>query len=313
VPGTHRSENIDAEYTARILSFIDTGSLRPLRLVVNAGNGCAGPYFDRIAEPLPFETVRVHHEPDGTFPNGVPNPLLEENRPATADAVRAHRADMGVAWDGDFDRCFFFDENGEFVDGYYVVGLLASRLLKDRPGSAVIHDPRMIWNTVEMVREAGGVPVQWKTGHAFIKEKMRAEDAVYGGEMSAHHYFRDFAYCDSGMVPWLLMAALLSETGKPLSRLVAERRERYPSSGEINHRVTAPEKVIAAIRAHFEPQCTAVDEMDGIGVTFGDRWRFNIRCSQTEPILRLNVEARGDAGLMQARTDEILGLIQANS
>ena len=308
-PGTNRTEDIAEAYTQKVVSFVDPSALKPLRIVANAGNGCAGPFLDRIAEHLPFEFIRLNHEPDGTFPNGIPNPLLAENQPVTANAVREHNADLGIAWDGDFDRCFFFDENGDFADGYYVVGLLAKRVLKDYPGAAIIHDPRMVWNTVSIVNEAGGRAVQWKTGHAFMKEKMRAEDAAYGGEMSAHHYFRDFTYCDSGMIPWLLIAALISETGKPLSEHMAEGKRRFPGSGEINNTVENPDATIEAIQTHFANSATSVEFVDGLSMAFGDVWRFNVRKSQTEPILRLNVETNGDPDLLKQKTNEILAMI----
>mgnify|MGYP006274899553 CR=1 FL=1 len=304
-PAPNREEDIADEYTRKVVSFATSDQLKPLRIVANAGNGCAGPFLDRIAEHLPFEFIRIHHEPDGTFPNGIPNPLLAENQPATAEAVREHRADLGIAWDGDFDRCFFFDETGSFVDGYYVVGLLAKRILQDCPGAAIIHDPRMTWNTIAIVREAGGRPVQWKTGHAFMKEKMRSEDAAYGGEMSAHHYFRDFTYCDSGMVPWVLIAALVCESGRTLSELVAEGKRRFPGSGEINTEVDDPDRIIAAVKNAYADSATRVEEVDGLSMEFGDRWRFNLRKSQTEPILRLNVETAQDPELLDQKTKEI--------
>jgi phosphomannomutase/phosphomannomutase/phosphoglucomutase len=279
-----------------------------LKIVVNAGNGSAGPVIDRLESRLPFRFTKLHHEPDGRFPHGVPNPLLPENRAATRAAVLSSAADLGIAWDGDFDRCFFFDEQGEFVEGYYVVGLLAAALLAGAPGNRVVHDPRLVWNTREIVTQAGGIPVQSKTGHAFIKERMRAEDAIYGGEMSAHHYFRDFAYCDSGMIPWLLVTQLMSMSGQPLSRLVAERIARYPVSGEINRRLVDPVAALARIRAIYEPQAIGSDETDGLSLDFG-AWRFNLRMSNTEPVMRLNVESRGDQRLMQVQTDAILSLL----
>ncbi len=309
-PGKNESENIVDAYVHKLLSFIDLDKLKPLKIVANAGNGCAGPFLDALSKHLPFEFVRLNHEPDGTFPNGVPNPLLVENRKSTIDAVKAEKADLGIAWDGDFDRCFFFDENAEFVDGYYVVGILAQQMLKPAPGAKIIHDPRMTWNTIEMVQEAGGIPVQSKTGHAFIKERMRKEDAVYGGEMSAHHYFRDFAYCDSGMIPWLLIAELISVTSQKLSAMVAARQEKYPSSGEINTVVENPKQVIERVRQNFEPQATKVEEVDGVSMEFSNVWRFNLRCSQTEPILRLNVETRGDEQLLKEKTEELLNLLR---
>ncbi|MGB3394209.1 MAG: phosphomannomutase [Stenotrophomonas sp.] len=297
-------------YIAHLLSHVDAAKLKPLKLVVNAGNGGAGAIIDLLAPHLPFEFVRICHEPDGNFPNGIPNPLLPENRAATAEAVRAHAADFGIAWDGDFDRCFFFDHNGRFIEGYYLVGLLAQAILVRNPGGKVVHDPRLVWNTVEMVEAAGGVPVLCKSGHAFIKEKMRAENAVYGGEMSAHHYFREFAYADSGMIPWLLIATLVSESGRSLADWVEDRMAAYPCSGEINFKVADATAAVERVMQHFAAQSPLLDHTDGISADFGN-WRFNLRSSNTEPLLRLNVEARGDAALMQARTDEISTLLTA--
>ncbi|MBE0596690.1 MAG: phosphomannomutase, partial [Desulfuromonadales bacterium] len=306
--GEVRPLELRGDYVRHLLGYLDPASLRPLRLVVNAGNGCAAPAIDALAPHLPFELVRVHHQPDGTFPNGIPNPLLPENRAATRDAVLEYGADMGIAWDGDFDRCFLFDEQGNFIEGYYIVGLLAEALLQGHPGAKIIHDPRLTWNTIDLVRAAGGVPVQSKTGHAFIKERMRAEDAIYGGEMSAHHSFRDFAYCDSGMIPWLLVAALMSATGQPLSALVGERMRRYPASGEINRRLADPQGAIAAVEEQLAHQALAIDRTDGLSLEF-PAWRFNLRCSNTEPVLRLNVEARGDEQLMRRMTRTLLAVV----
>ena len=297
-----------ADYVRHLLTYVNLAQLKPLKLVVNAGNGTAGLVVDGLAPHLPFEFVRVHHEPDPDFPNGIPNPLLPENRSATVEAVRAHGADFGIAWDGDFDRCFLFDEQGRFIEGYYIVGLLAEALLKREPGAKIIHDPRLTWNTIDIVKAAGGIPVQSKTGHAFIKERMRKENAVYGGEMSAHHYFREFAYCDNGMIPWLLVAALVSEKNLPLSALVCERMQRFPASGEINRKVSSIPRILENIERRYASQSVAIDRTDGLSLEFAD-WRFNLRGSNTEPVLRLNVEARDDAGLMQARTAELLSLI----
>ncbi len=296
-------------YIDHLLSYVDASKLKPLKLVVNAGNGGAGAIVDLLAPHLPLEFIRICHEPDGNFPNGIPNPLLPENRAATAEAVREHGADFGIAWDGDFDRCFFFDHTGRFIEGYYLVGLLAKAILARQPGGKVVHDPRLVWNTVEMVEAAGGVPVLCKSGHAFIKEKMRAEDAVYGGEMSAHHYFREFAYADSGMIPWLLIAQLVSESGRSLADWVEDRMAAFPCSGEINFKVADAKAAVARVMEHFAVQSPALDHTDGISADFGN-WRFNLRSSNTEPLLRLNVEARGDAALLQARTDEISHLLQ---
>ena len=298
---------VDA-YIEHLMTYVDVASLKPLKIVANAGNGGAGATIDRLESLLPFEFVKVHHEPDGTFPNGVPNPLLPENRSSTIDAIRDSGADLGIAWDGDFDRCFLFDENGGFIEGYYIVGLLADAMLTSNPGGKVIYDPRLIWNTQEIVSERGGQSIQCKSGHAFIKERMRAEDAIYGGEMSAHHYFRDFAYCDSGMIPWLLVAAIISATGKPLSGLVGDRIARYPASGEINRKLEDPQRALAAIRERYGEDALRVDETDGYGFEFPN-WRFNLRMSNTEPVIRLNVESRGDPALMERRTAEILEFI----
>jgi phosphomannomutase len=266
--------------------------------------------IDLLEPHLPFEFIKLHHDPDGNFPNGVPNPLIEENRAATIAAVREHGADMGIAWDGDFDRCFFFDANGEFIEGYYLVGLLAEAFLMQAPGAAVVHDPRLTWNTVAMVQQRGGKAIQSKTGHAFIKERMRLENAVYGGEMSAHHYFRDFAFCDSGMIPWLLVAGLMSAREQTLEQMVSERMAAYPCSGEINRTIDDPASVLAAAEAAYAESAELVEHVDGLSMDLGD-WRFNLRMSNTEPVVRLNVESRGDTDLMQAKTAELLALIDA--
>ncbi|MDR9429063.1 MAG: phosphomannomutase [Salibaculum sp.] len=306
------AEPARAAYVAQVLSFVDLDSLQPLRILVNAGNGAAGPTFDVIAAELakrevPLEFERLHHVPDGQFPNGIPNPLLPENRPATADAVRKAGADFGVAWDGDFDRCFFFDHTGAFIDGEYVVGLLAEAFLAKDPGATIIHDPRIIWNTQDIVANAGGRAVQSRTGHAFIKQAMRDEGAVYGGEMSAHHYFRDFVYCDSGMIPWLLVAELVSRHG-PLADLVAHRRAAFPSSGEINFTLDDPTAATARVRDAFAPIAQSIDEMDGVGFDLGN-WRLNLRSSNTEPVVRLNVEARGDTALVSENVARLKTLL----
>ncbi|WP_281169364.1 phosphomannomutase [Solimonas flava] len=308
--GRPRSErhSFRAAYVAHLLGYLQRDTLKPLKIAVNPGNGGAGLVVDALAPQLPFAIERLYAEPDGDFPHGIPNPLLPQNRTATADFVRATGADFGVAWDGDFDRCFLFDEHGTFIEGYYIVGLLAAAMLRRHPGAKIIHDPRLTWNTIDIVRGAGGVPVQSKTGHAFIKERMRAENAVYGGEMSAHHYFRDFAYCDNGTIPWLLVAQLVSQTGLPLSQLVGERMKMFPASGEINRKVADIGATLAAIEARYAPDASSVEHVDGVSVAFAD-WRFNLRGSNTEPVLRLNVESRGDAALMCERTHELLALI----
>ena len=295
-------------YVAHLLGYIDRSVIKPLKIVCNAGNGGAGAVIDAMESSLPVQFIKVHHEADGNFPNGVPNPLLEENRAPTIDAIIEHKADLGIAWDGDFDRCFFFDENGRFIEGYYIVGLLAQAFLEHKPGSKIIHDPRLTWNTIEIAESHGGEAIQSKTGHAFIKERMRAEDAIYGGEMSAHHYFRDFSYCDSGMIPWLLVIELISKSGKPLSELVNERMAAFPASGEINTEIGDPPALLKKIESLYQDQALAVDHTDGLSMNF-DNWRFNIRMSNTEPVVRLNVESRGDQALMKAKTREILDLM----
>ena len=295
-------------YIRHLLSYIDASALRPLKVVVNAGNGCAGPLLDLLEKQLPLDIIKICHEPDGSFPNGIPNPLLPENRGITRDAVLEHGAGLGIAWDGDFDRCFLFNERGEFIEGYYIVGLLAEAFLATRPNAKIIHDPRLTWNTIDIVEQAGGEAVMSKTGHAFIKERMRAEDAVYGGEMSAHHYFRDFAYCDSGMIPWLLVVELMCRQKKLLSELVGERMQKFPASGEINRTLNNPEAAIAAIEEKYSAGALDVDHTDGLSVEFSE-WRFNLRMSNTEPVVRLNVESRGDHGLMEEKTEELLAFL----
>lgn len=308
--GSVEQIDIRPAYIEHLLAYVNPTKLKPLRIACNPGNGCAGPVLDELRSRLPFEFVVRYGEPDGTFPNGVPNPLLPENRSATAELVKESGADFGVAWDGDYDRCFFFDERGEFIEGYYIVGLLAQAMLKKKPGAPIIYDPRLVWNTIEIVESLGGRPVLWRSGHAFIKEKMRQEDAAYGGEMSAHHYFRDFNYCDSGMIPWLLMAQLLSEEGQPLSALVAERIDRFPCSGEINRQLSDPQLALKRIEEAYTNTAINIDRIDGLSMEFPD-WRFNIRLSNTEPLVRLNVESRGDRRLLQEKTEELLRTIES--
>jgi phosphomannomutase / phosphoglucomutase len=295
-------------YVDHLLSYVNTDSLKPLKVVMNAGNGSAGAVIRQIAAELPFECIFINEHPDGEFPNGVPNPLLQENRASTSDAVKKYNADFGIAWDGDFDRCFLFDENGDFIEGYYLVGLLAATLLAKNPAEKIIHDPRLTWNTIEQVTAAGGVPVMSKTGHAFIKERMRLEDAIYGGEMSAHHYFKDFSYCDSGMIPWFLVAELISKTGKSLSQLVADRMRLFPCSGEINYKVDNVPAVLEKVMKHYSIEKPKVDKTDGISLDF-DEWRMNIRASNTEPLLRLNIETRADEELLWEKAKEMETLI----
>lgn len=296
-------------YAEKLLSYVDPNTLKPFKIAANPGNGCAYPALKELMPHLPFRFVLADENPDGTFPNGIPNPLLPENRERTARLVREHNADFGIAWDGDFDRCFFYDANGRFIEGYYIVGMLASALLKSHPGEKIIHDPRLTWNTMELVTKNGGINITSKSGHAFIKECMRKENALYGGEMSAHHYFRDFSYCDSGMLPWLLVAKLLSDTGMSLADFVDTRIKAYPCSGEINSKVENIPAVLQKIETAYAASVAAVSKLDGLSMEF-DTWRFNVRGSNTEPVLRLNVESRGDEKLMQEKTKELLELIR---
>lgn len=311
--GTLSQQSILDAYIDHLLGYVDLSALRPLKLVVNAGNGAAGHVIDALEARFklagaPIEFIKVHHQADGTFPNGIPNPLLPECRADTRNAVIEHGAHLGIAWDGDFDRCFLFDEQGEFIEGYYIVGLLAEAFLQKHPGSKVIHDPRLTWNTIDVVEAAQGIPVQSKTGHAFIKERMRLENAIYGGEMSAHHYFRDFAYCDSGMIPWLLVIELMSRRQQALSAMVAARIAAYPSSGEINRKVADAAAALQTVREAYEADALSIETVDGLSMAFAD-WRFNLRSSNTEPVIRLNVESRANSALMQAKTAEILALL----
>ena len=301
----HQFDNKNS-YIEHLLSYVDVAQLKPLKIVVNSGNGCAGAVIDLLEKHLPFTFVKIQHEPDGTFPHGVPNPLLVENREITTRAVKEHGADLGIAWDGDFDRCFFWDENGDFIEGYYIVGLLAQVMLQKEQGAKILYDPRLTWNSQELIQENGGIPIMTKTGHAFIKERMRKENALYGGEMSAHHYFREFGYCDSGMIPWLLVVSLLSSGSVGLASLVEERKAAFPVSGEINNKVQDADEVIRIIEEKYADGDK--DYTDGLSVEF-DTYRFNVRKSNTEPLLRLNVETRGDAILLEEKSSELLRLI----
>ncbi|EBQ6113506.1 phosphomannomutase [Morganella morganii] len=301
-------------YVDHLFSYLDSSSIKPLKLVINSGNGVAGHVVDEIekrfqALNIPISVTKLFNNPDGNFPNGIPNPLLPECRKDTQDAVIQHKADIGIAFDGDFDRCFFFDENGTFIEGYYIVGMLAEAFLQKEPGAKIIHDPRLSWNTIDIVNKSGGIPVLSKTGHAFIKEKMRKEDAIYGGEMSAHHYFRDFSYCDSGMIPWLLVIELLSKKAVSLSQLVKQYIADYPASGEINSVLDDPNKSIVRVTEYFQNDAITIDMTDGISMEFNE-WRFNLRCSNTEPVVRLNVESRADIKLMHEKTKLILDLLR---
>lgn len=314
--GTTGKYNILPEFIEHLMTYIDPAKIRPLKLVMNAGNGAAGHVVDAIEAKfkqlnIPVELIKIHNEADGTFPNGIPNPILVENRESTRHAVLRHGADMGIAWDGDFDRCFLFDEKGQFIEGYYIVGLLAQAFLLKQSGEKIVHDPRLVWNTFNIVEKYQGEAIQSKSGHSFIKEKMREHNAVYGGEMSAHHYFRDFAYCDSGMIPWLLAISVLSETQQTLSSLVEGMIEKFPCSGEINFKVADTQLTIQKIFDYYAEQKPAIDHTDGVSLDFG-AWRFNVRASNTEPLSRLNIESRADQNPkpMQDYVDELTRLIQ---
>lgn len=304
--GTVEKLDIMPDYIEHLLTYVDMAALKPMKIVANPGNGGAGPILKELAKHLPFEFITLNEAPDGTFPNGVPNPLLLPNREATAKVVREHKADLGIAWDGDFDRCFLFDENADFIEGYYIVGLLAEVFLQKEPGAKIMYDPRLTWNTEAILEKNGGIPVRCKSGHAFMKECMRANGVLYGGEMSAHHYFRDFSYCDSGMIPWLLVTELMCRTGKKLSQLVGERVEMFPCSGEINRKVEDSAATLAALAEKYADG--QQDHMDGLSVAY-DNWRFNVRVSNTEPVMRLNLETKGDVKLMEEKTKELLALI----
>lgn len=305
--GNYTQRDISDEFVVHLGTFYDVNKMKKMKVVVNAGNGCVGPMLDRLEKILPIEMIKLFNDADSNFPNGVPNPMIEANRKPTIDAIIENKADLGVAWDGDYDRCFFFDESGEFIEGYYIVGMLAKSILKMNPGEKIIHDPRLVWNTIEVCREAGGEAVQSKSGHAFIKEKMREVNAIYGGEMSAHHYFRDNAYSDSGLIPFLLVVQLMSEEGKSLSQLVNEMIEKYPCSGEINSKIADAPAKLEEIKAKYSDG--EFDYTDGVSVDYGN-WRFNLRMSNTEPIIRLNVETVGDIPLMHAKTEELLAIIR---
>ena len=305
--------DLSEAYIQHLLSYLkQPENIKPLRVVVNSGNGVAGPVIDLLEKRLPIEFIKLQHEPNGNFPNGIPNPLLPEGRGPTIEAILEHDADLGIAWDGDFDRCFLFDADGRFIEGYYIVGLLGAQILKLNPGEKIVHDPRLIWNTQIMAQQNQGSTIQCKAGHAFIKEAMRKENAIYGGEMSAHHYFRDFGYCDSGMIPWLLLTEMMSDQNKTMAQLVDERIEAFPVSGEINKTVGNAQLTIDNVMKEFEGQNYELDTADGVGVSFAE-WRFNIRSSNTEPLLRLNVETRGDIKLMEEKRDLLIELIEKHS
>jgi phosphomannomutase len=307
--GSVINKDISQEYVDYLMTFIDVNQLQPLKVVATPGNGCAGPILNLLEKKLPFTFVKVHEKPDGTFPNGVPNPILPENRTSTVDAIIKNKADLGVAWDGDFDRCFLFDEHGQFIEGYYIVGLLAKSILKKNPGEKIVHDPRLIWNTLDIVKETSGIAIQSKSGHSFIKEKMRAENAIYGGEMSAHHYFRDYFFCDSGMLPFLYIVQLMKNEGKTLAELVGNMIQQYPVSGEINLKVSNADEQQAKLSGLEQKYKDGqMDRTDGISIEY-PTWRFNVRSSNTEPLLRVNIEVKSDSELLKQKTQEILDFL----
>ena len=300
------------KYVERILSFINVSALNPLKVIVNAGNGAAGPTIDAIVKELEkqgaqLELIRIKHEPDCSFPNGIPNPLLTESHPEMEERVKRESGDLGIAFDGDYDRCFFFDETGKFVSSEYVVGLLASIFLDKEYGARIVHDPRVVFNTRDIVNDKGGVAIQSKTGHVIKKQKMRESDAIYGGEISAHHYFRDFAFCGSGMIPWLLIVELISTSGKSLGALMEHRSKCFSSSGEHNFKVSDADQVIASIIANYS-NGAHLDMMDGVSLTFED-WRLNVRKSNTESLVRLNIESRGNRKIIKNKLKQISNLI----
>ena len=306
--GNLEQRDLNQSYVKKVLSFIDPDSLSKLKVVMNPGNGGAGVYAEYISRNMPIEIIKLNFDPDSSFPNGIPNPMIEENRASTSQAVIDNKADLGIAWDGDFDRCFFFDEKGNFVEGYYLVGLLAKSFLVKNHNERVIYDPRLTWNTIDVVERYGGDAIQCQSGHSFIKKSMRDNDAIYGGEMSAHHYFRDFYYCDSGMIPWLLILEMISEEKMPLSQMIQKYREKYPVSGEINLKVSNSKTIIDSIKEYYLDDALGVDETDGVGMEF-EKWRFNLRASNTEPLIRLNVESYNNESLMNEKTRELVDRI----
>ena len=308
--GNLEQRDLNQSYVKKVLSFIDPDSLSKLKVVMNPGNGGAGVYAEYISKNMPIEIIKLNFDPDSSFPNGIPNPMIEENRASTSQAVIDNKADLGIAWDGDFDRCFFFDEKGNFIEGYYLVGLLAKSFLIKNRNERVIYDPRLTWNTIDVVERYGGDAIQCQSGHSFIKKSMRDNDAVYGGEMSAHHYFRDFYYCDSGMIPWLLILEMISEEKMPLSQMIQKYRERYPVSGEINLKVNNTKTIIDSIKEYYHDDALGVDETDGVGMEF-EKWRFNLRASNTEPLIRLNVESNSNESLMNEKTRELVDRINS--
>ncbi len=308
VKGSVTKKDIMKGFIDHLKKFFNPDKIKPFKVVVNAGNGCAGLTLNALEKELPVKMIKIFNEPDSNFPNGIPNPLLPQNRKPTIDSVKENNANLGVAWDGDYDRCFFFDEKGNFIEGYYIVGLLARSILKVNPGEKIVHDPRLVWNTIDIVNKMNGIPVESISGHAFIKEKMREVNAIYGGEMSAHHYFRENAYSDSGMIPFLLTMQLMSTENMKLSELVEEMIRKYPCSGEINSEIDNPADKLKVLESKYSDG--EINKIDGLSVAYKD-WRFNVRLSNTEPIIRLNVESKANIELMKEKTDELLNIIRS--
>ncbi len=308
------SRQARAAYVKKVLSFVEIAKIEPLTVVINSGHGAAGPTFDAISKELSkrgccIKFICVQNKPDHTFPNGIPNPMLSDNHAATGQVVVKKRADFGVSFDGDFDRCAIFDEKGKYINGEYVIGLLVKYFLEQSPSARIVHDQRVIWNIEDIIKSGGGTAFVSETGHTNFKRKLRETDAIYGGEISHHHYFKDFARSDSGMIPWLIIAQVLSAAKKSLSDLVSACIEKFPSSGEHNFVVREPTVAIAAVAKHYEKYAINLDYSDGLSVSFKD-WRFNIRQSKTESLLRLNVEGRGNAGIVATKLAEISKILK---
>ena len=308
--GEVRGQDVWSGFVDKVLSFVDEGAFRPLKVVIDAANGMAGTMLPPVLERLPqLDVVPCYFEPDGSFPNHEPNPLLEENRAFIVEKTRTEGADLGVAYDGDADRCFFVDDRGEFVPGDFVTALLARAMLAKEPGGTVLYDVRASWAVPRAIEEAGGVPLVNRVGHAFIKHRMREEGALFAGEVSAHYYFRDFTQADTGVVPFLVMLELLSQTGQPLSQLLAPYRERYFITGELNTPVADVETKLGELEERYAAEGGRISHLDGVSVDFDD-WHFNVRPSNTEPLLRLNLEALDQAQMIEKR-DEVLAVIRS--
>ena len=311
--GQSSTSDITDAYIDQLLSFVNIDKFKPLKVVSNAGNGCAGYFLDQLEDKLPLNFIKLNHEPDGNFPNDVPNPMLAAQKKQISKAILLNKADLGIAWDGDFDRCFFYDEKGQFIDGYYIVGLLSEFFLKhSKKTEAIVYDPRVTWNTENIINNYKANPVLSKSGHSYIKNAIRNNDAIFGGEMSGHYYFRDFYYADTGMVPWLIICEILSQDGATLSKLVEEQINLFPSSGEINLNIKNIKNTLSSIENHYKdsPDLQNIYYLDGVTMEFND-WRFNLRASNTEPLIRLNIETRNNTSLLANKKKEITNFILA--